>query len=84
MSFGVKLKLAPAATGDTTCPLLALTLQVWVCVSALPGSVNVPLRLTGCPSLTVWSAPPLAVGATLVTVTITVSLCVPPSSSVTV
>ena len=51
-------------------------------MSALPGSVKLPLRLTRSPSLTVWSLPPSTFwGATLFIVTEAVYSLTPPSLS---
>ncbi len=65
-------------------PLPATTCQTKVWVSAVPGSVKLPVRLTRLPSLTLWFAPPSTFwGFTLATSTLMASLSVPPSSSLT-
>jgi hypothetical protein len=56
-----------------------------VCVSRLPGSVNVPFSVTGVPSATVRSEPADTVcGGRFETVTVTLAVVAPPSSSVIV
>ena len=47
-------------------------------------TLKLPPKLTVAPSSTVWSAPASTEGGTLSTVTVSVSLVIPPSSSVTV
>src|SRR5438552_5642376 len=70
----------PAAAGV---PAPHVIVAVWV--SAVPLSLNVAgARLRRLPSSTVRSIPAFTVGATLLTVTVSVSLLEAPSSSVTV
>src|SRR5262249_55528216 len=64
-------------------PLLLTTCHEYVSPSA-PGSEPVPVRWTGVPSTTVWSAGPVTVGGRLLTTRPNVALAIPPSLSVAV
>ena len=82
-SSGRKLKFGPLPSAITW-PLSASTCHDSVCVSNVPGSVNVPVRLTVSSSLTYWSGPASTTGTTFNTESVVaaeVTTCPCPSAT---